>query len=114
MTKYTLEQLKEMTNEQLDETVGGLQWNQLKGDWKSIIFDDPENSRIVFDYHPTTNKEQAWDLMVILLKTGFLVEHDDGTFGVKRYDYSFLGSADNKDPLIAVTIASILYLQEIE
>ena len=102
MTKYTQDQLLAMTKEQLDEIVGGLQWERLKGDWKSIIFDDPESGGLICNYHPSTNKAPAWDLMVKCLDSGLMKN-------------TLLKLTNYSDELtIAVTIAAILHLQESE
>ena len=105
MTKYTQEQLLAMTNEQRDEIVA-----QLLGWYRS--YDSTArlpswncNGKVKIlqiNYLPSTNKEQAWDLMVKCLDSGLMKN-------------TLLKLTNYSDELtIAVVIAAILHLQEIE
>ena len=95
MKKYTQDQLLAMTNEQLDEIVALAQG-----------FNPSNNDR--YDYHPSTNKAQAWDLSFgNQFSPKFRL---NGLWSILDNDGDLLVD-DMTDPLIAVTIASILHLQ---
>ena len=107
MTSYTLEQLNEMTNEQLDEVVALAQgaWF-INGAWWCIPA--CPSHILTKDYHPSTNKEQAWDLSFgNQFSPKFRL---NGLWSILDNDGDLLVD-DMTDPLIAVTIASILHLQ---
>jgi len=103
--KYTIEQLKDKTDAELNLIAF------LAQGWNDHNFDLP-------NYTPTTNKEQMVDLMV---KYGLLVSIDE-TVTLVAGDYcgEVIDDDDgesgftleDKSPLRAVTIASILAAQE--
>ena len=110
MTKYTQVQLLAMTNEQMDEIVALAQgWHKERYSFRvAWATKSKAIQHQVDNYHPTTYKDQAWDLMV---KCELIVN-------VRTYftKVAYDGLDDNDiiehhDPLIAVVIASILHLQ---
>ena len=115
MTKYTQEQLLAMTNEQRDEAVALAQgWSRsdalkpaiespiVLGDLHFWYNGDGEFKEFITNYHPSTNKAPAWDLMVKCLDSGLM----KNTL-LKLTSYS-------DELMVAVTIAAILHLQESE
>ena len=116
MIKYTQDQLLAMTNEQLDEIVALAQgWVLVHGVWRESLY---IHADVFPNYHPSTNKEQMVDLMLLCRLSSENIEgygwkvskvdliHFDGY--VTRF------SVADEDLLVAVTIASILHLQESE
>ena len=118
MTKYTQEQLLAMTNEQKDEIVALAQgWTIKELQGLSERYHDHDGYIChVSHYRPSTNKEQAWDLMV-KCKLDFLSSYHRSTnehMVIRDILYDEMIIVEHKDPLIAVVIASILHLQESE
>ena len=107
MTKHTQEQLQEMTNEQLDEIVALLQGWVRTEHYNGAWMDGDSLAYYLDDYHPSTNKEQMVDLMILCRLAVDCDEYDVTTTG-GTYSVDF---TEQNTPYAAVTIAAILYLQ---
>jgi len=91
--KYTIEQLKDKTDAELNLIAF------LAQGWNDHNFDLP-------NYTPTTNKEQAWDLMVKFNLTIDSEAQEVSWWGEGHTVFSY-----EDDLLVDVTIASILSAQ---
>lgn len=110
--KHTPESLSTKTLPELDEIMALAQgWKRYEDDkdlWFTLVkTEDYYEPLIVHDkYSPTTNKEQAWDLMV-----KYKIDSTAYCDGVWEFSAGLLEEIQHKDPLVAVTIASILAAQ---